>query len=62
MESCLSQEYCYEELKKCHYCYNWIEGKIRRVVICNKRMFYHPECYQTLIRKIERMDLVYYDI
>lgn len=44
---------CYQEIKRCFFCNDWIEGKIIRRVIFNKPYYYHSSCYC----KIKKMHL-----
>ena len=56
-ESKLKYEY-YQEIKRCFFCNNWIEGKIERRIIFNKPYYYHPSCYKKIqnchLRQIEK--------
>ena len=44
---------CYQEIKRCFFCNDWIEGRIERRVIFNKPYYYHTSCYN----KIKRLHL-----
>ena len=50
---------CYQEIKRCFFCNDWIEQtKIVRRVIFNKPYYYHARCYSKIkrlhLRDIER--------
>lgn len=42
----MEQEYCYEDLKKCSLCDNWIECKYVRLV----NRYYHKCCLERAFR------------
>ena len=41
----LSNEYYKEEIKRCFFCNDWIEGKLKRQLIFNTTYYYHFDCY-----------------
>lgn len=49
MISSYNYEYSYEELCKCNFCYEFIEGKIYKVNYNSVRLFYHPKCFRKLM-------------
>ena len=59
MESQLETEYLKEEIKKCNLCNHWIETEIKRIVVCNRRCYYHLICYDLMIQKMENLGFLY---
>lgn len=39
------QHECYQEVKRCFLCNEWIEGQIKTQVLNNKRYHYHFNCF-----------------
>lgn len=43
-------EYSYEEVQKCNFCKEYIEGKFCKVIYNSIKLFYHPKCFRLLNR------------
>jgi len=44
--------YMYEDIHKCNFCKNFIESNYCQMIIANKKIYYHPICYDLLKKKI----------
>jgi len=45
-------EYAFEDMHKCAFCNNFIDGKFSRVIYRNKRFYYHPVCFELFRAKM----------
>jgi hypothetical protein len=50
----------YDDLRKCKFCDKWIEeNNGKRIIICNKILYYHPLCLDKLFQRMEILNYLY---
>jgi len=60
MELELEMKTPFDDLRKCQLCKTWIEENTgKRFYICNKLIYYHPICFELMMKKMEMLGYLY---